>query len=192
MPSHAVLVTCAYAGRVHDADRPLRAPETSAGRHRIALSCTVHVPQGVQDAVLLAFEQALQRAHLRAAPERAAHANPGATGETLSVYERGSFIADTLFNGTGLSLLTTRVGPLSMQAVVVLTTRAVNDLSRVIVSMVVGGEVAPEIAREVDAAIDDLVARGIVVEGPGWARAVDVPRESLGHPKTAREHGIRG
>ncbi len=160
----------------------------------------MHVPQGVQDAALLAFEQALQRAHLRAAPERAAHANPGATGETLTVYERGSFLAETLFNGTGLSLLTTRVGPLSMQAVVVLTTRTVNDLSRVIVSMVVGGEVAPEIAREVDAAIDDLVARGVVVEGPAGrgrstfpARAWGTrgPRESTasGAEKSARDGG---
>ena len=152
----------------------------------------MHVPQGVRDAALLAFDQALRRAHLRAAPERAARANPGATGETLSVYQRGSVIADTLFSGTGLSLLTTRVGPLSMKAVVVLTTRTADDVCRVIVSMVVGGEVAPEIAREVDAAIDALVAHGIVVEGPGWARAVDVPRDSLGHPRTAREHGIRG
>ncbi|WP_295824513.1 hypothetical protein [uncultured Microbacterium sp.] len=175
-----------------DADRPPRAPETRAGRHRIPLSCTVHVPHDVEDAALHAFDEALQRAHLRAAPAREARANPGATGETLRVYSRGSFLADTFFNGTGLSLLTTRVGPLSMQAVVVLTTRTVNDLSRVIVSMVVGGEVAPEIAREMDAAIDGLVARGVVVEGPGWARAVDVPRESLGHPRTAREHGIRG
>ncbi|WP_147301818.1 hypothetical protein [Microbacterium sp. AG157] len=177
---------------MHDADRPPGASETSAARHRIALSCTVHVSQDVQDAARRAFEQALQRAHLHPAPERAARANPSATGEALSVYERGGAVADALFTGTGLSLLTTRVGPLSMKAVVVLTTRTADDQCRVIVSMVVGDEVAPEIAREMDAAIDDLVARGIVVEGPGWARAVDVPRESLGHPQTAREHGIRG
>ncbi|MDQ1177024.1 hypothetical protein QE416_001760 [Microbacterium sp. SORGH_AS 421] len=45
--------------------------------------------------------------------------------------------------------------------------------------------------REVDAAIDALVAGGIRVDGPGWMRVADLTRDTLAHPKTAREHGIR-
>jgi len=177
---------------VHDDNRPLRAPETRAGRHRIPLSCTVVVPGDRREEVVEAFEAALRRAYVRPAPQRARRANPAATGETLRVFGRGNLVTDALLNGTGLALLTTRVGPFSSQAVVVLTTRAVDGRSRIIVSTVVGAEIAPEIARGIDAAIDSLVSRGILVEGPGWARAVDVPRESLAHPQTAREHGIRG
>jgi len=43
----------------------------------------------------------------------------------------------------------------------------------------------------VDAAIDALVAGGIRVDGPGWMRVADLARDTLAHPKTAREHGIR-
>ncbi|MDR6690333.1 hypothetical protein J2X55_001232 [Microbacterium sp. 1154] len=172
-----------------DPARPPRAEEGPAGRWKIARACVVHVPQEAQDATVAAMTEALRRAHLRPAPERARTAEPA--GEALSVWQRGDAVSEALLDNTGLSLLVTRIGPLSLKAVVVVTWRPEGERCRVIVSMVVGGQLADEISREVDAAIDALVADGVRVDGPGWMRVADLPRESLAHPKTAREHGIR-
>ncbi|WP_144782521.1 hypothetical protein [Microbacterium sp. BH-3-3-3] len=110
---------------------------------------------------------------------------------TAVVLTRGSAMGDTLLNATGLSLITTRIGSLSLQAVVVVAATARGRRSEVVASMVVGDELAPLIGDAVDTVIDGLVARGVDVEGPGWTRSVDLPGESLGHPETAREHGLR-
>ncbi|SDO50386.1 hypothetical protein SAMN04487848_1205 [Microbacterium sp. ru370.1] len=29
------------------------------------------------------------------------------------------------------------------------------------------------------------------IEGPGWMRVADLPRDTMAHPKAAPEHGIR-
>ena len=171
--------------------RPPRVEDGPAGRWKIARACVVYVEREAQDATVEAVSAALTRAHLRPAPERTNAADPTATGESLWVWERGGIVSETLLNGTGLSVITTRIGPFSLKAVIVVTARVEGERCRVIVSMVVGSQLADEISREVDAAIDDLVGNGIRVEGPGWMRVADLPRDTLAHPRTAREHGIR-
>lgn len=172
-------------------ERPARVEEGPAGRWKIARACIIHVSRDAQDAAVDAVSLALSRAHLRPAPERTSSAVPEATGESLWVWERGDILSEALLDNTGLSLFTTRIGPFSLKAVIVVTVRIEGEQCRVIVSMVVGSQLADEISREVDAAIDDLVANGIRVEGPGWMRVADLPRDTLAHPRTAREHGIR-
>lgn len=171
--------------------RPPRAEDGPAGRWKIARACVLHVARAAQGATVDAVSAALTRAHLRLAPERASSADPSATGESLWVWERGDIVSEALLDNTGLSLFTTRIGPFSLKAVVAVTARVEGETCRVIVSMVVGTQLAVEISREVDAAIDGLVANGIRIEGPGWMRVADLPRDTMAHPKTAREHGIR-
>ncbi|WAC67814.1 hypothetical protein [Microbacterium sp. SL75] len=172
-------------------DRPPRAEEGPTGRWKIARACVVHVPQEAQDAAVAAIREALRRAHLHPAPERASAAKTAQTGESLDVWERGDVVSEALLDNTGLSLFVSRIGPLSLKAVVVVTSRPEGRRWRIIVSMVVGSQLSDEISREVDAAIDALVAGGIRVDGPGWMRVADLTRDTLAHPKTAREHGIR-
>lgn len=110
--------------------------------------------------------------------------------ESVVVLRRGSVIGDTILNGTGLTLITKRIGPLSVKAIVVVHAAPSGEDAEVTASMLAGDELAPVITDAVDAVIDRLIARGIPVDGPGWTRSVDLPRQNIGHPKTAREHGL--
>lgn len=160
---------------------PPRWRETLVGSHKIRAACRVVVAPDVAPQAIAEITDAL-----RAEGFALAEAPEG-----VVVLRRGSVVGDTLLNGTGLSLITKRLGPLSVQAIVVVQAAPSAQDAEVTASMVVGDELAPVIADAVDAVIDRLLARGIRVEGPGWTRSVDLPRENIGHPETAREHGLR-
>lgn len=160
---------------------PPRWRETVVGGHKVRAACRFTVPADAADD---------GAAQVAAALQAQGFARLDGPGGAL-VLRRGSLVGDTLLNGTGLSLVTSRLGPLSLQAVVVVHAVAADADAEITASMVVGDELAPTVADAVDAVIDDLAARGIPVGGPGWTRSVDLPRASLGHPDTAREHGLR-
>jgi len=155
--------------------------ESLVGGHKIRAACRFTVPPSESTAGIVAVGELLGRAGFTRAD----------APDGVIVLRRGSAVGDTILNGTGLSLLTSRLGPLSLEAVVVVEATPRDDLTEIVVSMVLGDELAPTVAEAVDAVIDGLVARGVAVVGAGWGRAVDLPAESLGNPKTAREHGLR-
>lgn len=110
-------------------------------------------------------------------------------GTDVKVLRRGTVVGDTLMTGAGLALLGSKLGPLSLRAIVVVEAVAQADGAvRVVAAMVAGDALAPEVARAVDTALADVPGD---VSGPGWMRAVDVPADSLAHPREARRRGIR-
>jgi hypothetical protein len=114
---------------------------------------------------------------------------PPAGTTNVRVLRRGTVVGDTLMTGAGLALLGSKLGPLSLRAIVVVEAVAqADDSVRVVAAMVAGDALAPEVARAVDAALADVPGD---VSGPGWMRAVDVPADSLAHPREARRRGIR-
>jgi hypothetical protein len=160
-----------------DGVRPWR--ESPVGGHGVAAGCVLTV-HGDAAAFVSDVVAGLRGAHFREdeAPAAGVH-----------VLRRGSLVADTLLTGTGLAALASRLGPLSLRATVVVESLAQQDGAvRVVLAMVAGDALAPEIA----AAVDPVIARyGDIVTGPGWMRAVDVPTESRAHPRTAQQSGVR-
>lgn len=160
---------------------PPRWRDTPVGGHKVRCACRFTVPLAASDESVRRIADALRHEGFERAP------GPN----DVIVLRRGSAVGDTLLNATGLSLMTSRLGPLSLQAVFVVDVTTVDEHTEIVVSLVVGDELAPTVADTVDAVIDELIASGIPVSGPGWTRSVDLPRESLGHPDTARERRLR-
>ncbi|WP_136587101.1 hypothetical protein [Microbacterium hydrothermale] len=159
---------------------PPRWGETLVGSHKIRAACRFVIAPEVAAQAVADVSDAL----------RAEGFDPAEAPEGVVVLRRGNLIGDTILNGTGLTLITKRLGPLSVKAIVVIHAAPSAQDAEVTVSMLAGNELAPVIAEAVDAVIDRLLARGIPVAGPGWTRSVDLPRENIGHPRTAREHGL--
>ncbi|MDQ1123062.1 hypothetical protein QE412_001635 [Microbacterium trichothecenolyticum] len=159
-----------------------RRGDAPVGRHKIAAACLFRVPAAETAPTIAAVTEGLRRSGF---------VRSEVSGEVI-VMRRGSFFGDAVLNGTGLALVTSRLGPLSKHAVVLVDAVPVGEQSEIVVSMIVGHELSPIVADAVDPVVDDLAARGAIVQGPGWMRPVDLPRESLGHPSTAKERGYIG
>jgi hypothetical protein len=107
------------------------------------------------------------------------------------IHRRGSVVGDVLIGGSGLSTLTTRLGPLSARGVAVTWIGPVDAHSiRVIVSLVAGSHVGGDFVDGVDEAVRALVSRGIPVEDDGWSRSVDVDETLPANPRRAAELGL--
>lgn len=145
---------------------------------------TLRIPAGAVDAALVEIDRAMEAAHFRADA-------PGAEAGVQRIYRRGSVVGDVLIGGSGLSTITTRLGPLSARGVVVTWVGAVDAHSnRVIVSLVAGSHVGGDFVDGVDDAVRALVSRGVPVEDEGWSRSVDVDQTLPANPRRADELGI--
>ena len=145
---------------------------------------TLLVPPGAVGTVTAELGRALTAAQFT--PTTAATA-----AGVVGLYRRGSAVGDVLLGGSGLSLLTSRIGPLSALGVVVVWAGAVDPArSRVIVSMVAGSHVGDDFVTAVDDAVAALRRQGIIAQDDGWSRAVDVPADLAANPKRAAELGL--
>jgi hypothetical protein len=146
---------------------------------------TFTVPTDAVPMVLRALDRAIPAAHFRA---RSVDTSTGA----VRYYRRGSLAADVLFGGTGLSLVTRRIGPLSALGVVVVWAGEQDaGTTRVIVSLVRGHEVGAEFVSATDEAVGALQHLGLLLGDGGWSRAVDVDPGLPVHPSRAAELGLR-
>lgn len=103
----------------------------------------------------------------------------------------GSVVGDVLIGGSGLSALTTRLGPLSARGVAVTWIGPVDAHSiRVIVSLVAGSHVGGDFVDGVDDAVRVLASRGVPIEDEGWSRSVDVDETLPANPRRAAELGL--
>ncbi|MFJ4254214.1 hypothetical protein [Microbacterium sp. NPDC090003] len=146
---------------------------------------TFDIPTDAVVTTLGELDRTFADAHFRA---RAVDPASGA----LRLYRRGSIVGDVLIGGTGLSLVTRRIGPLSALGVVVVWAGDQGrGISRVIVSLVAGSEVGADVVDAVQDAVQSLVARGITLTEGGWSRAVDVDPALPVNPRRAAELGLR-
>lgn len=145
---------------------------------------TFRIPSDAADLALFQLDRAMQAAHFRVDV-------PGAGAGVQGTYRRGSVFGDVLIGGSGLSIVTTRLGPLSARGVAVTWIGAVDTRSsRVIVSLVAGSHVGGEFVDGVDDAVRALVSRGVPVEDEGWSRSVDVDQTLPANPRRAAELGL--
>jgi hypothetical protein len=157
------------------------------GGHRLRAACVLELPTPAAPALRADIAARLERIHFR----RDADCERKAAGAW--VLRRGSAVGDTVLTGTGLGLLVgSKLGPLSYRGIAVLeVTSSTAGTGRLVASLVTGDGLGPEFAAAVDAAVDATASAGVSVSGPGWMRAVDVPAESFGYPKTAWAADIR-
>lgn len=147
---------------------------------------TFRIPSDAVDVTLFEIDRAMQAAHFRT---DAADANTG----VQRLHRRGSVVGDVLIGGSGLSAITTRIGPLSARGVAVTWIGAVDpQTARVIVSLVAGSHVGGDFVDGVDEAIRALVSRGVPVEDEGWSRSVDIDPTLPANPRRAAELGLTG
>jgi hypothetical protein len=147
---------------------------------------TFRIPSDAVDVALVEIDRAMQAAHFRA---DAADANAG----VRRLHRRGSIMGDVLIGGSGLSALTTRLGPLSARGVALTWIGAVDaQTARVIVSLVAGSHVGGDFVDGVDDAVRALVSRGVPVEDEGWSRSVDIDPALPANPRRAAELGLTG
>lgn len=158
-----------------------------AGRLRWAVNGarTIVIPTDAVPAALAELDRAMHDAHFRADASRApemAH----------RIYRRGSVVGDVLIGGSGLSAITSRLGPLSAKGTVVVSVEERPDASaRVITSLVAGSHVGGDFVDAVEDAVRVLSTRGVLLEDAGWTRAVDVDPALPANPRRAAELGIR-
>ena len=95
---------------------------------------TITVPADAVAAVLGEIDRTMRSAHFRAGTF-----SPASGAER--VYRRGSVVGDVLIGGSGLSAITSRLGPLSAKGVAVVTVGARGTQAEVIVSLVAGSHV---------------------------------------------------
>ncbi len=146
---------------------------------------TLVIPTDAVAAALAEFDRAMQAAHFRADAARAAE-------DAHRIYRRGSVVGDVLIGGSGLSTITSRLGPLSAKGVVVVSVEERPDASaRLIISLVAGSHVGGDFVDAVEDAVRVLSSRGVLLEDAGWTRAVDVDPTSPANPRRAAELGIR-
>ena len=152
----------------------------------VRAGCVVEMPSEHAAGYVDLIVAGLHRIHFRSVPP------PAEAAEQVRVFRRGSFWQSALLNGWGLSLFNSKIGPLSVEATVVIErTTADNGRDRVIAAVVTHSELNREFAGVVDGAFRALTTAGVSVTGPGWMRADDVPATSLAHPKTSKRAGIR-
>lgn len=144
----------------------------------------IRVPTDAVGVALCELDRTFQAAHFRA-------------GDTLGVagvqrvLRRGSLIGDILIGGSGLSTVTTRIGPLSARGVVVVWIGAETaEHSRLIVSLVAGDHVGGDVVEAVEAAVDALRYRGVPIRDDGWTRAADIDPASPANPHRAAHLGL--
>jgi hypothetical protein len=146
---------------------------------------TFTVPVDAVATALAEIHRAMHAAHFRAA-------TPPTAAGAARTYRRGSVVGDVLIGGSGLSTLTTRLGPLSAKGVVVVWVgEHLPGTARVIVSLVDGSHVGGDFVDAVDDAVSDLIARGVAVSDDVWSRAVDVDPAIPANPRRAAELGLR-
>ena len=162
-------------------------PVTRSPRHlRWAVNGarTFDVPTDATRTVLAEIDRAVRAAHFR--PDAPLHGS-GAQ----AVYRRGSALGDVLIGGSGLSAITTRLGPLSVHGVVVVSLGERDpDSARVIISLVAGSHVGGDFVDAVEDALRLIHSRGVPVDDTGWSRAVDIERTSPANPRRATELGL--
>lgn len=145
---------------------------------------TFRIPADAADVALVEIDRAMHAAHFRADA-------PGAEAGVQRVYRRGSVVGDVLIGGSGLSAVTTRLGPLSARGVAVTWIGPVDAHSiRVIVSLVAGSHVGGDFVDGVDEAVSALASRGVPIEDEGWSRSVDVDETLPANPRRAAELGL--
>lgn len=145
---------------------------------------TFRIPAEAADVALVEIDRAMQAAHFRADA-------PGAEAGVQRLYRRGSVVGDVLIGGSGLSALTTRLGPLSARGVAVTWIGPVDANSIcVIVSLVAGSHVGGDFVDGVDGAVRTLLSCGVPVEDEGWSRSVDVDETLPANPRRAAELGL--
>lgn len=142
---------------------------------------TVTVPTDAVDAVLGEVDRAMQAAHFR---------RDSAASGVERVYRRGSAVGDVLIGGSGLSVITSRIGPLSAKGVTIVCVDRSDARARVIVSLVAGSHVGADFVDAVEDAVRALTARGVPVDDRGWTRAVDVDPALPANPRRAAELGL--
>jgi hypothetical protein len=143
------------------------------------------VPVDAVATALAEIDRAMQSADFRAA-------TPPTAAGAARIYRRGSALGDVLIGGSGLSTLTTRLGPLSAKGVVVVWVGEHRPgTMRLIVSLVDGSHVGGDFVDAVDDAVRGLIARGVPVSDDAWSRAVDVDPTLPTHPRRAAELGLR-
>lgn len=146
---------------------------------------TFSVPADAVATVLAEIDRAMHAAHFRAA-------TPATASGATRTYRRGSALGDVLIGGSGLSTLTTRLGPLSAKGVVVVWVgEHLPGTARLIVSLVDGSHVGGDFVDAVDDAVRGLIARCVAVSDDAWSRAVDVDPTLPAHPRRAAELGLR-
>ncbi|MGJ0389974.1 hypothetical protein [Microbacterium sp. CGR1] len=134
--------------------------------------------------VLAEIDRVMRTSQFRADAPRD---DPGA----LRVYRRGSALGDVLIGGSGLSAITTRIGPLSVHGVVVVWVGEHGpDSARVIVSLVAGSHIGGDFIDAVEEALRLIRSRGVAMDDAGWSRAADVDRTSPANPRRAAELGL--
>lgn len=142
---------------------------------------TFTVPTDAVGAVIGEIDRTMQAAHFR---------RDSAAVGTERVYRRGSAVGDVLIGGSGLSVITSRLGPLSAKGVTVVSVVHGDAGARVIVSLVAGSHVGADFVDAVEDAVGALAARGVPLDDQGWTRAVDVDPALPANPRRAAELGL--
>nr|WP_201470592.1 hypothetical protein [Microbacterium hydrocarbonoxydans] len=142
---------------------------------------TFTVPTDAVGAVLGELDRTMQAAHFRR--------DPSASGAER-VYRRGSTVGDVLIGGSGLSVITSRIGPLSAKGVAIVSVDHSDAAARVIVSLVAGSHVGADFVDAVEDAVGAFTARGVPLDDQGWTRAVDVDPALPANPRRATELGL--
>jgi len=165
-----------------DGDAPI---DIARLRRSVNGARTFSVPTEVMPRILAEVDRAMHDARFRSRPIDAASG-------ALRVYRRGSLIGDVLIGGSGLSMVTRRIGPLSALGVVVVWAgERTPDTSCVIVSLVSGSHVGADFVAAVEAAVHVLSTAGIPLADEGWSRAVDVDPMLPANPRRAAALGLR-
>ena len=130
----------------------------------VRAGCIVEVPAQHAGGYVDLISAGLHRIHFRVVPPHQE------TAERVRVFRRGSSWQETLLLGSGLSLFSSKVGPLSLEATVVIEqTAAGGGSTRVIAAVVTHSGLNREFAAVVDGALQELVTAGVSVTGPGCA-----------------------
>lgn len=144
---------------------------------------TFTVPTDAVGAVIGEFDRTMKAAHFRTD----ATAPPSGAER---VYRRGSVVGDVLIGGSGLSAITSRLGPLSAKGVAVVSLGDRDARTQVIVSLVAGSHVGADFVDAVEDAVSTLAARGVPLDDQGWSRAVDIDPSLPANPRRAGELGL--
>jgi hypothetical protein len=144
---------------------------------------TFTIPTDAVGAVLGEIDRTMRSAHFRA------DATAAASGAER-VYRRGSVVGDVLIGGSGLSAITSRLGPLSAKGVAVVSVGGQGAHTQVIVSLVAGSHVGADFVDAVEDAVSALATRGVPIDDQGWSRAVDVDPSLPANPRRAGDLGL--
>ena len=167
--------------------------EGPLGRHPQLPARTIEVAAASAPAFVAILGEALGTAHFAPA-EIPGGTAPGGAGEesVVAIFRRGTAIGDLLITQVAFANRITKIGPLSMRGVIVVTTKAgAAGRTRMTVSLIEGYELGVEFGAAVDAALERARGANIAVDDEGWSRATDLPESSPASPRGARAVGIR-